>query len=101
MIHAKKILPEYFEASLAGRKPFELRREEPGEPSYSVGDYLALNEFDPSEDPVGDGFTGRRLLYEITYVLRGHELLQPSTVILGLRLKPLSFADLDAAYRQK
>lgn len=101
MIHAKKILPEYFEASLAGRKPFELRREDPDEPTYCVGDYLALNEFDPSEEPVGDGFTGRCLLYEITYVLRGHELLQPGTVILGLRLKPLSFAALDAAYRQK
>lgn len=101
MIHAKKILPEYFEASLKGLKPFEIRREEPDEPRYCVGDYLALNEFDPSEAPVGCGYTGRCLLCEITYVLREHELLQPGTVILGLRLKPLSFADLDAAYRQK
>lgn len=101
MIHAKKILPEYFEASLAGRKPFELRREYLDDPRYTVGDYLALNEFDPSEEPVGNGYTGRSLLYEITYVLRDHELLQPGTVILGLRLKPLSFTDLDAAYRQK
>lgn len=97
MIHAKKILPECFEQSLKGLKPFEILHEEPDEPRYAVGDYLALNEFDPSEAPVGDGFTGRCLLCEITYVLRGHELLQPGTVILGLRLKPLSFADVEAA----
>lgn len=99
MIHAKKILPEYFELSLKGLKPFELRREDPDEPRYQVGDYLALNEFDPGELPVGDGFTGRCLLYEITCVLRDHELMQPGTVILGLRLKPLSFADVEAACR--
>lgn len=101
MIHAKKILPEYFEAMCEGLKPFEVLREDADEPRYDVGDYLALNEYDPSEGPVGCGYTGRCLFYEITYVLRGHELLQPGAVILGLRLKPLSFADLDAAYRQK
>jgi hypothetical protein len=99
MIHAKKILPEYFEASLHGLKPFELRLEVPEQPSYSVGDYIALNEYDPTLEPLGDPFTGRCLLYEITYVLRGHELLQPGAVILGLRLMPLRFEDLDSRRR--
>lgn len=96
MIHAKKILPEYFEQSLKGLKPFEIRREEPDEPRYQAGDYLALNEYDPSEEPLGAGYTGRCLLYEITCVLRDHELLQPGTAVLGLRLKPLSFAQVEA-----
>lgn len=99
MIHAKKILPEYFEQSLKGLKPFEIRREEPDEPRYQVGDYLALNECDPSEEPLGAGYTGRCLLYEITCVLRDHELLQPGAAVLGLRFKPLSFADVEAACR--
>lgn len=93
MIHAKKIHPEYFEASLAGLKPFEVRREDPDEPAYAVGDYLALNEFDPTLEALAECYTGRCLLYEITYVLRGHEWLQPGAVVLGLRLKPLSFDD--------
>lgn len=103
MIHAKKILPEYFEASLKGLKPFEIREEKPNEPRYSVGDYLALNEWEPEPHGLGDGYTGRCLLYEITYVLRDYELqqelLQPGAVVLGLKLKPLSFEDLPGALR--
>ena len=99
MIHAKKVRPEYFEANLKGLKPFEIRAEAPGEPRYAVGDYLALNEWEPEPEALGDGYTGRCLLYEITYVLRDFELLQPGAVVLGLKLKPLSFADLPGALR--
>lgn len=99
MIHAKKILPGYFEASLKGIKPFEIREEKPNEPRYTVGDYLALNEWEPEPEALGDGYTGRCLLYEITYVLRDYELLQPGAVVLGLKLKPLSFGDLPGALR--
>lgn len=98
MIHAKKILPEYFEASLKGLKPFEIREEKPNEPRYSVGDYLALNEWEPEPEALGDGYTGRCLLYEITYVLRDYELLQPGAVALGLRLMPLNITELRAMY---
>lgn len=101
MIHAKKIRPEYFEASLKGLKPFEIRAEAPGEPRYAVGDYLALNEWEPEPEALGDGYTGRCLLYEITYVLRDFELLQPGAVALGLRLMPLNLAELRAMYGRK
>ena len=50
-------------------------------------------------EALGDGYTGRCLLYEITYVLRDFELLQPGAVVLGLKLKPLSFEDLPGALR--
>ena len=99
MIHAKKVRPEYFEASLKGLKPFEIRAEAPGEPRYAVGDYLALNEWEPEPEALGDGYTGRCLLYEITYVLRDFELLQPGAMVLRLKLKPLSFAYLPGALR--
>ena len=99
MIHARKVRPEYFEASLNGLKLFEIREEKPNEPRYAVGDYLALNEWEPEPDALGDGYTGRCLLYEITYVLRDFELLQPGAVALGLKLKPLSFADLPGTLR--
>ena len=97
MIHARKVRPEYFEASLNGLKLFEIREEKPNEPRYAVGDYLALNEWEPEPEALGDGYTGRCLLYEITYVLRDFELLQPGAVALGLKLKPLRFEDLPGA----
>lgn len=97
MIHAKKVLPEFFEALRAGDKRFELRREDPDEPSYAVGDYLALNEYDPGRHATQDDqFTGRCMLFEITYVLRDTEWLQPDCVALSLRPLPLCFADLNA-----
>ena len=94
MIHAKKIRPEYFEALLAGDKTFELRREEPGEPAYAVGDYLALNECETGKHCETPRYSGRCLLYRITYVLRDTPLLPERTVALGLRLMPLSRDDL-------
>lgn len=102
MIHAKKIAPEFFEAAVKGKKPFELRREDPNEPRYEVGDYLALNEFvvDHQETELGvlsvsGRYTGNCRLYEITYVLRDYELLPPDVVALGLKLKPLRFDEID------
>lgn len=96
MIHAKKVKPEYFEAELKGQKPFELRREDPDEPAYAVGDYLALNECEDGKHAAAPRYTGRCLLYRITYVLRGSPLLSPGVVALGLRLMPLEFEDLRA-----
>lgn len=96
MVHAKKVAPEYFAALLKGDKTFELRREDPEEPAFAVGDYLALNECEDGKHSEGPHFSGRCLLYKITYVLRGHRLLQPGVVALGLRLMPLSSEDLPA-----
>lgn len=98
MIHAKKVKPEYFEALQLGDKTFELRREDPGQPAFAVGDYLAVNEWDP-ERPEDRRYTGACLLFRITYVLRGFELLAPGAVALGLRLMPLCAADLKTLQR--
>ena len=40
MIHALKILPEFFKAMAAGTKSFEVRKNDR---PYHTGDYVALN----------------------------------------------------------
>lgn len=99
MIHAKKVERKYFEALLHGEKTFELRREEPGEAPFAGGDYLALNEWESERPETVPRYTGRCLLYRITYVLRDYALLAPGAVALGLRLMPLSGEDLQALQR--
>ena len=103
MIHVRKVKPEYFEDLLSGAKRFELRREEEGEEPFAVGDYLGLNEYDPGGEHVDRHarYTGRCLLFEIVYILRGHELELPGVVVLGLSLKPLCFEDLPGAVKLK
>lgn len=59
----KKILPEYFEEILAGRKRFELRL---GDFSVSRGDSLLLQEWDPK----ADAYTGREIAKKVGYVLK-------------------------------
>lgn len=41
MIHALKILPEFFKAMAAGTKSFEVRKNDR---PYHTGDYVALND---------------------------------------------------------
>ena len=57
----KKILPEYFEAVISGRKTFELRKDED---NVQPGDRLILNEWD------GKNYTGRSHGCLVSYVLR-------------------------------
>ena len=100
MIHAKKILPQHFEALREGTKTYELRKEQPDEPRYAVGDYLALNEFDPGRHAtVDEQYTGRCLLFRISHVLRDDERLAKDCVALGLIKMPLCFEDLKDGVR--
>lgn len=78
MIHARKILPEYYAAIDKGEKNFEIRSED--EAQFKAGDYLALNEWDGAEH----GFTGRCRLFRITCVLRDFPGLAVGYVCLGL-----------------
>ena len=75
MIHAVKINPEYYEAVKDGSKRFEVRKfDRP----YGVGDYLALNEYDEN------CYTGRAMLFKLTYVLRSPIYCKESYVILSI-----------------
>lgn len=57
----KKILPAYFKEAQAGRKMFELRKDDS---DYEAGDILVLREWD------GYQYTGNEVKREITYILR-------------------------------
>lgn len=59
----KKILPEYFQAILDGKKNFELRM---ADWECNEGDIIVLKEWNSE---IGE-YTGRELEKEITYVLR-------------------------------
>lgn len=56
MLHALNTLPQFFEASAAGIKNFEVRKNDR---PYQPGDYVALNEWN------GEQHTGRFALHKI------------------------------------
>lgn len=60
--HDLKILPEYFEAVISGRKKFELRKNDR---DYKVGDLFVLREWEPDK-----GYTGRDFIQSIGYILK-------------------------------
>lgn len=57
----KKILPEFFQTILDGKKTYELRL---GDFDIGQGDILVLKEW----DRLNQEFTGRELKKEVTYV---------------------------------
>lgn len=73
----KKILPFYFEDVKAGKKNFEIRKDED---DIQVGDTLILCEWD------GTHYTGRELSRKVKYVLRNVPQygLQDGFCIIGL-----------------
>ena len=76
MIHELKILPEYFEDILSGEKTFEIRKNDR---TYNKGDMLALNEY------TQDGYTGRCMLVQITYILTGTTFLPEGFCCISFR----------------
>lgn len=88
IVHDLKIWPDFFDAVVDGRKPFELRRNDRG---YQVGEVLRLREWRPFQ---GD-YTGREVERVITYVSQqGAPFLQPGFVALGLREPPVAVSAL-------
>lgn len=75
MIHALKTEPAYFEASAAGIKGFEVRKNDR---PYETGDYVALNEWN------GEDYTGKCTLHKIVYILHDPEYCKEGYVVLGL-----------------
>ena len=65
-IHELKILPEYFNAVIDGRKTFEIRKNDR---DFAVGDTLVLKEW----NQINRMPTGREQRCEITYILEGNE----------------------------
>lgn len=65
-IHEIKCLPQYFEETAAGRKGFEIRKNDRG---YKIGDLLAMNEYD------GEKYTGRALLLKVDYMMDPNDVM--------------------------
>ena len=75
--HRLKIEPQYFEDVEAGRKTFEIRREDRG---FEIGDTLQLCEFEPMP---GLGYTGREVGRTITYI--SYYMQMAGYVVLGMK----------------
>jgi hypothetical protein len=75
--HDLKTWTPHWEDVQAGRKPFEIRRDDRG---FQVGDVLNLQEFEPAL-----GFTGRTCRRLVTFKLDGGQFgLEPGACALGL-----------------
>ncbi len=60
-VHKLKILPEYYNAQIEGKKNFEIRKNDRG---YQVEDWILLKEYNPKIKEL----TGRKVMVEITYI---------------------------------
>lgn len=69
-----KILPEYFQAQVEGKKNFEIRKSDR---EYKVGSVLSLREFD------GKKYTGRRAKVIVTFITDYGQ--RDGYVVLGTR----------------
>lgn len=73
--HQLKILPEYFQAVIDGRKKAELRTNDR---DFKVGDYLLLVEWDGGADK----YTGRKIVVEISDITQC-DFAAPQLVMLS------------------
>jgi ASC-1-like (ASCH) protein len=82
----KKILPEYFEAIVAGKKKYELRLNDF---EISEGDILLLEEI----DAITKEYTGRKIEKIVSYVgkFKVDELFWPEEEIKAKGLQIISF----------
>ena len=80
MKHNLKTLPVYFERVKAFDKRFEIRKNDRG---FQAGDTLVLEEWTEKE-----GYTGRFLTCQVTYVLHGFEGLADGYVALSINITP-------------
>jgi uncharacterized protein YqfB (UPF0267 family) len=64
MIHKLKLYPPYFQATLEGRKIFEIRDN--SERGFQAGDSVLFEEYE--KGIVNGSFTGRKLTADIGYV---------------------------------
>lgn len=85
MIHDVKTLHDFFEARLAGIKPFEVRRNDR---NYKTGDIIHQREWRPGPEREGT-YTGRSVTDLITYVLRDFPGVDRDFVVMGTRAAEL------------
>jgi hypothetical protein len=80
VVHSLKSWPEFFEQTLAGQKPFEIRKDDRG---FDGGHYLSLWEWCPDKM----AYTGRSIAMRVLYILgaeAGVPGLLPGYCIMGV-----------------
>lgn len=78
MKHELKTWPQYFAAIVAGRKNFEVRKDDRG---FEVGDELVLQEW----CPLMGNYTGREEIRFVRFILRDFDGLRPGYVAMDLQ----------------
>lgn len=78
MIHELKILPEYFNAVISGKKTFEIRKNDR---PFHKGDLLALNEYDADRKC----YTGSSCLVYVDYILNNPDYVKKDMIIMGIK----------------
>ena len=76
--HYLKILPEYFDAVLSGKKTFEVRYNDR---DFKEGDLLILEEYSVFDFL----YTGRTVCVKVTYILDNPDFVKKGYVILGIK----------------
>ena len=77
MTHELKTYTKYFQETIEGNKPFEIRKNDR---DFQVGDVLILKEWDNIK------YSGREIGVVVRYVLRDFIGLQEGYVALGLQI---------------
>lgn len=83
-VHELKILPEFIQPQIEGKKNFEIRKNDR---NYQVGDTLVLKEYDPKTN----NFTGINMLAEVTYIT--DYMQKDGYVVLGTKRFKLRIVD--------
>lgn len=83
MIHQLKCASNYFDDVIAGKKTFEVRKNDR---NFHVGDFLALNEITQHECNSKHEHleTGRSTLVHVHYILDDPEYMKEGYVVLGI-----------------
>lgn len=77
--HELKTWSEYFDAVLAGKKTFEVRKNDR---DFQEGDILLLNKW----DNVKNEYAGSQTAFTITYILKGGQFgIEEGYCVLGLK----------------
>ena len=85
--HELKIIPEYFEAVVSGKKNFEIRKNDR---NFHVGDKVVLKEWNGAE------YTGNQVERYISYILFDWQAgLKDGYCIIALKRSP-SMEDLES-----
>ena len=76
MIHELKIYSDYFNAVIAGKKTFEIRKNDR---PFKVGDLLALNEWD------WNAYTGNSCLVYVDFIMNLPEYIAKDMIVMSIK----------------